>query len=116
LTPPPPRPLRFTRRADADLDRILRWSAERFGEGQAERYREQIFDTIRSVVEAPFGRRTRARDDILPGLRMAHVRTAGRHGRHIVLFRVAADGGIVLTRLLHDAMDLARHLPPPDPP
>jgi toxin ParE1/3/4 len=116
LTPPPPRPLRFTRRADADLDQVLRWTAQRFGEDQAERYRGQILETIRHIVEAPFGQRTRARDDVLPGLSTAHVRTAGRRGRHVVLFRVPADGGIVVTRLLHDAMDLARHIPPPDAP
>jgi toxin ParE1/3/4 len=106
--------LRFTHRADADLDHILRWTAEHFGEEQAERYRRQLFETLRHVVEAPFGPRTRTRDDVRPGLRTAHVRTTGRRGRHIVLFRVAeVDGGVIVTRVLHDAMDPSRHLPPP---
>ncbi len=53
----------------------------------------------------------RQRDEIGPGMRTLHV---GRPGRHVILFRVGskADRTIDVLRILHDAMDLARHAPP----
>jgi len=42
------------------------------------------------------------------------MRRQGRKGRHIVLFRVGPDQdreAIEVLRILHDAMDLQRHLP-----
>ena len=41
----------------------------------------------------------------------------GRKGRHFVLFRIGSESGrelIDVLRLLHDAMDLQRNLPPVD--
>jgi plasmid stabilization system protein ParE len=38
-----------------------------------------------------------------------------RRGRHIILFRLAQEQGqpiVVVGRILHDAMDIVRHLPP----
>lgn len=54
---------------------------------------------------------TKAREDIAPGLRLLH---AGGRGRHVLLFRPAGDNVIMVLRILHDAMDLARHIPPRD--
>ena len=44
-----------------------------------------------------------------------HVARQGRRGRHFVMFRVARapDGNVIeVLRLLHDVLDLQRHLPP----
>ncbi len=44
-----------------------------------------------------------------------HVgRTIGRirKPRHFLLYRMAADGCLEIGRVLHDSMDLVRHLPP----
>ncbi len=57
------------------------------------------------------------RDDIAKGLLTLHVARRGRKGRHFVMFRVASERGskvIEVLRLLHDAMDLPRHLPSTD--
>ena len=46
-----------------------------------------------------------------------HVARKGRKGRHFVVFRVARDPDhdvIEVLRLLHDSMDLQRHLPAVD--
>jgi plasmid stabilization system protein ParE len=50
------------------------------------------------------------RDDIAPGIRTLHVARSGRKGRHLVVFRVGGDRTIDVLRLLHDSMDLPRHL------
>ncbi len=45
---------------------------------------------------------------------MLHVARKGHKGSHIVLFRVAKikqRDTIIVLRLLHERMDLARHLP-----
>jgi toxin ParE1/3/4 len=53
---------------------------------------------------------TRARDDIRPDVRTLHVARQGRKGRHFVVFREAEGGMIDVLRLIHDSMDLPRHL------
>jgi toxin ParE1/3/4 len=54
-----------------------------------------------------------ARNDIAPGLLTLPVARKQRRGRHFALFRVAASDTrtIDVLRILHDAMDLPRHLP-----
>jgi toxin ParE1/3/4 len=51
------------------------------------------------------------RDDIVPGLRVLHVGRSGRRGRHFLIYRAAGDREIEIIRILHDSMDLRRHLP-----
>ena len=56
----------------------------------------------------------RRREDIGLGIRTLHVARRGRKGPHLVVFRVAPPPNeqvIDVLRLLHDSMDLPRHLP-----
>ena len=53
----------------------------------------------------------KARDEIAPGVCTLHVARHGRKGRHFVVFRVAEGKIVEVLRLLHDSMDLARHVP-----
>jgi toxin ParE1/3/4 len=53
----------------------------------------------------------KVRDDISPGIRTIHVARQGRKGRHFVAFSVSEGNIINVLRLLHDSMDLAKHLP-----
>jgi toxin ParE1/3/4 len=40
-----------------------------------------------------------------------HVARQGRKGRHLLVFRVSASERVVeVLRILHDSMDLSRHL------
>ena len=41
-----------------------------------------------------------------------HVARMGRKGSHFVVFRVATENTIDVLRVLHESMDLTRHLPP----
>jgi toxin ParE1/3/4 len=53
----------------------------------------------------------KARDEIMPGLRTVHVARHGRRGSPFLMYRVAPKTTIEIIRILHDRMDLQRHLP-----
>jgi len=67
---------------------------------------------MREFAAGPDVLGSRARDDISPGLRTLDVARRGRRGRHFLLYRATADLEIEILRILHDAMELRRHLPP----
>lgn len=104
--------VRLSAQAEMDFADILAWTAENFGEFQADTYAETLTLAFEALYDGPDPLGAKARDDINPGLRSLHVARQGRSGRHFVLFRQAHDLCIDVLRLLHDSMDLARHLPP----
>ena len=87
--------------ARADLDGIWDYSAEQWGETQAERYIRELWQAIEFVATDP--RRGRACDDIRAGYHKYAV------GRHVLFFRLTA-AGIDVVRILHGRMDFDRHL------
>jgi len=97
--------------AELDFANILKWTTENFGSRQALIYRDTLVQAIRELVEGPDIARSRARDEIMPGLRTLHVARRGRRGRHFLMYRVAAERTIEIVRILHDTMDLERHVP-----
>lgn len=57
----------------------------------------------------------RERSEAAEGLLTLHVARGGRKGRHFVLYRAGSGTEATLIevlRLLHDSMDLRRHLDP----
>jgi toxin ParE1/3/4 len=98
--------------AEVDFANILKWTVENFGRQQAAVYRDILVQTIGELTKGPHVSGSRARDDIMPGLRTLHVARHGRRGRHFLLYRIVEDGIIEIGRILHDQMDLQRHLPP----
>jgi toxin ParE1/3/4 len=86
------------------------WTVKTFSEDQANNYAETIALAIESLEGGPDILGAKVREDIQPGIRTLHVARQGRAGRHFVVFR-AAGSGIDVLRLLHDSMDLPRHLP-----
>ena len=102
--------------AELDFSEIITWTLENFGERQAETYAESYAETLTLAIEAlhdgPEQLGAKAQDDIGPGIRTLHVARRGRSGRHFVVFSEAKDKYIDVRRLLHDSMDLARHIPP----
>ena len=106
--------VRLTAAAEADFEEILRWTVDQFGEAQARIYAETISAALNDLAAGPTVVGARKRDDILKGIFTLHVARKGRKGRHFVMFRVgrAPDREVIeVLRLLHDAMDLQRHLP-----
>jgi toxin ParE1/3/4 len=109
--------VRLAAAAEADFRDILRWTAEHFGHTQARFYANTLSAALEDLGTGPNRVGVRVRSDIANGLFTLHVARHGRKGRHFVLFRIGRDQQsdvIEVLRLLHDAMDLPSHVPPPD--
>lgn len=102
--------VRLGQQAEQDYVEILQWTTRTFGKGQASTYAETMALAIEALERGPDILGARVRDDIQPGIRTLHVARQGRAGRHFVVFR-ATGSDIDVLRLLHDSMDLPRHLP-----
>jgi toxin ParE1/3/4 len=102
--------VRLASQAELDFSEIITWTLENFGERQAEVYVETLTLAIEALHDGPEQLGAKVRDDIEPGIRILHVARQGRTGRHLVVFREAQNQCIDVLRLLHDSMDLARHL------
>ena len=101
--------------AEADYVGILRWTAERFGLDQESIYAETLAEALHLLEAGPDTLGVKARGEIGKGIYTLHVSHGGRRGRHFVLFRIGEHEGrptIEVLRILHDAMELARHIPP----
>lgn len=106
--------VRLTDQAERDLVDIVRWTAQNFGARQAEYYAETVMLAIDALNDGPQILGAKARDEIALGIRTLHVARNGRKGRHFVVFKVSDEDVLEVLRLLHDSMELARHLPAAD--
>jgi toxin ParE1/3/4 len=97
--------------AELDFANILKWTTENFGARQSRLYRDTLVRAIGELANGPNVAGSKARDEIMRGLRTLHVARHGRRGRHFLLYRVAPGRIIEIGRILHDRMDLQRHLP-----
>ena len=107
--------VRLSTAANTDFADILGWTESQFGGVQAERYEAIIRATIHELKQGRNIRGIKARNDVAPGFMTLHVARHGRRARHFLLFRVAEQQQrIEIIRILHDSMDLKRHLPRPE--
>ena len=97
--------------AELDFANILKWTTENFGARQAKIYRDTLVQALGDLAEGPEVAGSKARDEILAGLRTLHIARRGRRGRHLLMYRVAPGTTIEVVRILHDRMELTRHLP-----
>jgi toxin ParE1/3/4 len=100
--------------AKSDLRRVVDWTADHFGDGQARGYARAFVELLKELATGPDISGCRRRDDIATGLFTVHIARRRRKGRHLLMFRIS-DGErrhIEVLRILHDAMELRRHLPP----
>ena len=107
----------LTATAKADFQGILAWTVARFGETQARAYAQTLSAALEALTAGPTAVGAKDRTDIAQGLFNLHVARKGRKGRHFVLFRIGQVRGreaIEVLRILHDGVDLQRHLPPTD--
>jgi toxin ParE1/3/4 len=97
--------------AQSDYDDILLWTFDHFGERQMRVYSEAIDDALAALRNGPLSAGVRVRDAKL-GLFSLHVARNKRKGRDIILFRVKHQQNVIhVVRMLHDSMDIERHLP-----
>lgn len=91
---------------------ILAWTRSQFGSRQAQAYARTLSRALQALGEGPDVAGARQRDDLGQDIRVLHVARQGRHGRHFVVFRTGGKHAIDVLRILHDSMDLARHVEP----
>jgi toxin ParE1/3/4 len=104
--------IRLGAAAELDFANILKWTTENFGARQSRAYRDTLVQAIGELARGPDITGSKARDEIIAGLRTLHVARHGRRGRHLLLYRVASGRIVEILRILHDGMDLPRHIPP----
>lgn len=90
----------FSPAAATDLNDIWDYTVERWGVDQADHYTDDIRDTCISLARGEKHGRT---VDVREGYLKHSV------GKHFVFFR-PTDTGIEVIRVLHQSMDVGRHL------
>jgi toxin ParE1/3/4 len=106
--------VRLSNAAAADHAAIIAWTTEHFGAAQARIYAETLSAALIALRSGPDAPGVKRREEIGKDLCTLHVARGPRRGRHFILFRARGDEEpprIEVLRILHDAMDLARHVP-----
>lgn len=88
--------------ARADLEEIWDYTCWRWDDDQAEEYVREIQRAIERVVDNPMI--GRACDELRPGYRKHAV------GSHMLYYRIVSGDVINVVRILHQRMDVDRHL------
>ena len=108
---------RLTHAAQADIVSILAWSHDQFGEEARQRYEALIATAIRDAATRSDEVGRRLRPELGDGVFTWHLAQSRSHSpggnvrrpRHFLICR--RDGDVlVIGRVLHDAMELRRHL------
>ena len=98
--------IKYARRANADLEDITDYTARTWGAAQAKKYNRDIRGKI---VELANGEAS---------IQSMNVSKVGlyktRVNRHLIIFE-QTDEQILIVRVLHEAMDIPRHIGPTDP-
>ncbi|MFN7093656.1 MAG: type II toxin-antitoxin system RelE/ParE family toxin [Allorhizobium sp.] len=94
---------------------------EEFGSDARLRYEWLLVTALRDLAADPHRNGTVPRVDIAPEVRSYHLRHSRdrarhetgivRRPRHLILFRLLPPEIVGVGRILHDSMDLQRHLP-----
>ena len=111
--------LRLTEAAETDIVEILAWSQAEFGAAARRRYERLIAVALSDIAIDPHRPGSLQRPELGEGVRSWHLRGSRERARgdgqivqrprHFVIYR-PAETVIVIGRVLHDAMELERHL------
>lgn len=101
-----PDDIRFTRRARAELLEIALWTYQTFGPQQAEKYEELLIRRLQGAASKEL--HTRTADQLTGDKTLADIElvTAGRH----LIFFIRSESRCTVISVLHDSVDLPRHL------
>lgn len=105
--------VRLTDQAAQDIEEILDWTLEQFGPLQMESYGKVISDALAALAlyGGPQLIDVRRQAELGDGVSILHVARQGRKGRHLLIFRAHEQECVIdVLRILHDSMDLLRHL------
>jgi toxin ParE1/3/4 len=84
---------RLTREAEEDIIGIAETSLRLFGQIQARRYHNELFDLIDLIAAIP--RMARERLELTPPVRVQPFR------QHLIVYRIEEDGGVLVIRVRH---------------
>lgn len=97
--------------SERDYHEVIKRSAEDFGPLQAGVYAQTLGLAIDALREnGPQAIGVREREEIGPGIFTLHAARHQRKASHFLVFRVLEIRTIEILRILHDRMDLARHV------
>jgi toxin ParE1/3/4 len=112
---------RLAAAAEEDIIHLLAYIHDRFGEIARQRYEALLVAGLRDIASDPERPDSVARPDLGHAVHSYHLRhsaerartTLGRvhRPRHLLLYRLAHPGLIGVGRVLHDGMEIERHLP-----
>ena len=94
--------LHISDRARSDLDAIWRYSFEQWAQARADDYYLALREKLHQIATAP---ESGAAVDVRPTCRKI------LSGSHYIYYR-AVPGGVEVLRVLHQSMDVRRHLAP----
>lgn len=91
----------LTAAARKDMIEIGRFSHEKWGKRQRDKYLKQLDDAFKLLARQPeIGKDA---ETIKPGYRKFS------QGSHVIFYREGAESKIVVVRVLHNSMDVDRH-------
>jgi toxin ParE1/3/4 len=95
------RTVKLTDYAQADLEQIADYTQSVWGQKQADFYLEQLETAFYSLLDNPY--LGKSREDIRLGYRSLVVE------KHLIFYRLTEEK-LEIMRILHDRMDVMRHL------
>lgn len=110
--------LRLSGAARRDIEDLLTWSEEHFGQAARLRYEALLVCALQDVADDTGRPGIQARPELGAAVFSYHLvcsrpRVAGKvmRPKHVLICRLTASGGVDILRVLHDAMEISRHLP-----
>ena len=93
--------IKYAQRANADFEDIIDYTARTWGTKQAKKYIKSIRSKIQSIAEG---------SEHLQSLNVERANIyQARVNRHLIILEMS-DTEIRIVRILHEAMDVPRHL------
>lgn len=97
--------------SERDYLEVIKRSAQDFGPLQAEVYAQTLEMALEALREkGPMTIGVKEREEIGSGIFTLHAAKFKRKASHFFVFRVLEIRTIEVLRILHDRMDLARHI------
>ena len=99
-------PIRRTATAKRDITRVLKWTKDELGEGQARRYAKLIEEGFERIAKFPWLGRFRLKTG---EIRFLHIKQPGRDAAHFLVYEVHEEY-IAVLRLMHEHQDEVKAL------
>ena len=113
--------LRLSLHAEEDIVSILAWSLDKFGGAACRRYEALFVASFDSLCKNPEKFGSIARPEFGDSVRTYHLRFSRDEARtaegivhrprHLLVYRLPGEQELEVVRILHDSMELERHLP-----